>query len=300
MKNRYIHFWASDFSHNTGEGKLAKMFINNLSKDEKFRQIKSGAINKFLNHKYIDPFFGIFYCWIFFFKKEKVAFINYLPLWNPIIFIFLPPKTIMGPITGGALFNKKSLLNYFVRRYFFPILYKISEFFINIRSSSLIFSTDLLKRYLSKKTIRKSKFNFVFTNFGKKKLVKKKVDFLIYYRKHRNKENFFPINFIQQLVKFGFEVNIIGDRLNIPLVKNHGTINNKRVSRLQAITKYTIASGENPYSFFILECLSNNMKVIINKKNKNKIKFNERNFIEINFNDVKDFKKLKLKKIIRL
>ena len=42
------------------------------------------------------------------------------------------------------------------------------------------------------------------------------------------------------------------------------------------------------------------MKVIINKKNKNKIKFNERNFIEINFNDVKDFKKLKLKKIIRL
>ena len=59
----------------------------------------------FFNHKYILPFIGILYCWVYFFRCKKVIY-KYLLYWNFLIFLLLPPKTIIGPITGGALFNK--------------------------------------------------------------------------------------------------------------------------------------------------------------------------------------------------
>ena len=294
MTKDLLYLWTSDRAENSGEGKLARIFIKYSIDQEKYK-IKFNKSKKKDYNRYVSPFIGILYCWKHYLGNKKVAYINYLPLWNFFIFILLPPKTILGPITGGALFNKNSFFNYSVRYFLFPFLYKISEFFMNIRSSNLVFSTDLLKRYLSKKTIKKSRFNFVFRGFTIKKKIKKKIDFLIYYRKHKNKENFFPLYFIQNLIKLNFQINIVGDRLNIPSVKNYGMVSNKKVSKLQSIAKYTIISGENPYSFFILESLSNNMKIIINKNDKDKLEFNKKNFIKINFNETKDLKKLKPK-----
>ena len=179
MKKKCIHYWASDSSNKSGEGKLARLYIDFLKKDKKTKinKIKSNKKNKLINYKYISPFIGIFHCWNLFIKKEKVAYINYLPLWNPIIFILLPPKTIIGPITGGALFNKKNYTDYLIRKYLFLILYKISEFFLNLRSQQILFSTDLLKKYISKKTLSKSEFNFVFKSLKLKKKKKKKFIF---------------------------------------------------------------------------------------------------------------------------
>ena len=34
-------------------------------------------------------------------------------------FFLLPPKTILGPITGGALYSKKIKINYLIRNFFF-------------------------------------------------------------------------------------------------------------------------------------------------------------------------------------
>ena len=34
-------------------------------------------------------------------------YLNYLPLWNFLIFILLPPKTLLGPITGGSQIQRK-------------------------------------------------------------------------------------------------------------------------------------------------------------------------------------------------
>ena len=98
----------------------------------------------------------------------------------------------MGPITGGANFNKSNKLNYFIRKYIFPIFYKISEKIINFRFEKLIFSTNLLKKYLNNTTIQKSNFNYVLNNIKlkKKNFLKKKIDFLIYNRNHRNKKVF--------------------------------------------------------------------------------------------------------------
>ena len=198
-----------------------------------------------------------------------------------------------------ALFNKKNYFDYLIRKYLFKILYKISEFFLNFRTNKILFSTDLLKKYVSKKTLAKSTFNFVFTGLKFNKKYKKKIDFLIYYRKHRNKENFFPTNLISKLVKSKYKVFVIGDNLNIPSIKNCGIIKNSKVSKLQSIAKYTIGSGENPYSFFNLECMSNHVKIIINKIDKNKINFYKKNFIILDFKKLDTLKNIN-KKIIRL
>ena len=66
----------------------------------------------------------------------------------------------------------------------------------------------------------------------------------------------------------------------------------KKVNSLQSKAKYTIASDENLYSFFILECLSNHVKIIKKKKIK-KEKYYLKKFIELDFNSLNSIKKLK-------
>ena len=292
MNKKNIFIWTCDYSETTGEGKLARLFVKKIKSNNiyncKFNQ--KGTYSS----KYVSSIIGIFYCWQKYLNNKEVCYLNYLPFWNFFIFIFLPPKTIFGPITGGASFTNSNKLNYFIRKSVFPLFYKISEFFLNLRfKKGIIFSTDLLKKHLSKKTIEKSKFNFILNSFERKKKEKKKIDFLIYYRKHKNKEFFFPYKLIRILLKNNFGIVVIGDKLEIPKVKNLGKLSNKKVSKLQSIAKYTIASGENLYSFFIVECLANNVQVIVNNQNKNKIKFYKKKFIKINYDKLNDLRKLR-------
>ncbi len=201
----------------------------------------------------------------------------------------------MGPITGGANYSKSNIFSYFIRGLIFPIFYKISEFFLNYRKTNLIFSTELLKKYLFKKTIKKSNFNFVIKNFLTKKILKKnkKIDFLIYYRKHKNKETFFPYDFVEKLIKLKFKIYIVGDKLEMPSIKNFGFVSNNKISSLQSIAKYTIISGENPYSFFVLECLLNHVKIIVKKNMKKDLSLYKNKFIELDFKSLNNIKKLK-------
>ena len=294
MTKKKLFVWTCDYSENTGEGKLARLYLKKLNKKDIFKI--SFNQKKEVRNKYLSTFLGIIYCWKKFLKKENVCYLNYLPLWNFLIFIFLPPKTILGPITGGANYSKSNIFNYFIRGIIFPLFYKISEFSLSLRKSNLIFSTDLLKKYLSKKTIRRSNFNFVIKNFFLKKNVKKKkkIDFLIYYRKHRNKITFFPYDFIKRLIKIRYKIYIVGDKLNLPNVKNCGFISSNKLSKLQSLTKYTIMSGENPYSFFILECLTNHVKIITEKDKTKKLALPKKNCIELDYNSLNSIKKLNL------
>ena len=65
--------WACDFSKISGEGNLANLFLNKefnnnfviytpskLFTNKKFKHI--------INYKYLSPFLGIIFCWIFFIK----------------------------------------------------------------------------------------------------------------------------------------------------------------------------------------------------------------------------------------
>jgi hypothetical protein len=242
----------------------------------------------------MSTFSGILFCWEKYLKKEKVCYLNYLPLWNFILFILLPPKTILGPITGGAIYTKDNIVNYFIRDKIFPLFYKISEHFLSLRSVEIIFSTNLLKKYLSNETIKKAKFNFVLNNILFKKInIKKDIDFLIYHRRHSNKKNFLPRVFIKNLILKNLNIHIVGDKLEMNGVKNHGIIKNTYIQNLQLRSKYTIASGENIYSFFTIESLSNGVKVLIDKKDKKQIKFYKKKFIFINFNKIINLKNLK-------
>jgi hypothetical protein len=200
----------------------------------------------------------------------------------------LPPKTILGPITGGANYKDKFL----IRKFIFPLIYKISEFFLSFRKIKLYFSTELLKTFLSKSTIKKSSFNYVLNYYKKRKIQKKKIDFLIYYRKHKNKVSFFPYNLIKKLILLNFKIHIVGDYFDNKLVINHGFLNNNKINILLSKTFYSITSDENIYSLFTIECINNNVKILTNVKNKNKIKFFKNNFILVNYNKNILFKKL--------
>ena len=292
MISKTINYWVCDNSYNTGEGRLALFFLQDLKKNYKIKKIKQTYKNAITSYRYISPFVGIFYCWIYYLKNKKVCYINYLPLWNFLIFLLLPPRTIIGPITGGAQFVDES---FFIRSYLFPIFYKISEIIINNRNYNIIFATELLKKYLSKKTKKKSIFNYIIKKFNyKNKNKKKNIDFIIYYRVHKNKKSLFPYKFIHNLIAAKFKIIIIGDKLEYKEVINYGNISNYYITKLQAKAKYTIASTENIYSLFTLECITHNIKIIINKSNKSKIRFFKSSFLKINFKNTKELNKIKI------
>ena len=86
---------------------------------------------------------------------------------------------------------------------------------------------------------------------------------------------------------------MVGEKLNIPSVKNYGYLNNKKINLLQSKAKYTIVSGENLYSFFILECISNHVKIITKIKMTKKIILFKKKFIKLDFDSPNSIKKLK-------
>jgi len=193
-----LFVWTCDYSENSGEGKLARLFVKKLINKKQFNIQLSQK--KIVKYRYISTLQGIIYCWKKYLKKEKVCYLNYLPFWNFLIFLLLPPQTILGPITGGAGYSKFDILSFLIRGIVFRIFYKISEFLLVFRNNNIVFSTDLLKKYLFLGTIKKSKFNFVLKSLVLKQKTKKKIDFLIYYKKNLNKENLFPYNYITKIV----------------------------------------------------------------------------------------------------
>ena len=290
MTKNILYVWASDYAENSGEGKLARIFLKYL-KDKKNYKIRKNKISKKMYNKYLSPFIGILYCWKNYLKNKKVGYVNYLPLWNFFIFLLLPPKTILGPITGGAKYSNSYKFSFYIRKYLFPIFYKISEFFLLIRQTEINFSTHLLRDNLSNELKKKSKFDFLIKNIAIKKFnnKQKKIDLILYYRKHKNKESFFPYEFIRKVSKSGLKICVIGDKLNIKNVKNYGYLKNNDVQKLQSLSKFTIVSGENIYSIFTVECLLNDVKVLIDKKHYNQTSFFKKKFVIINFDKINTF-----------
>ena len=302
MSKKKNYIWVSDYSRNSGEGNLARLFVK-IKLEKNFKCIicefksKNNFINIIFGYKYILPFLGILNCWKYYFKGETVSYVNYLPLWNTIIFLMLPPKTILGPITGGSYFKKEFSYNYIIRNFIFPLFYNFTNFIIDRRSFEKIFATDLLKVYLSKKVIKKSYFNFVLNGLKKKFSINKKknIDFVIYFRKHNNKKNLYPINFIKKLIYCNKKIYVIGDELRIKGIKNLGYLRKDKLNKILIKSKYSICSGENIYSLFTIDCINNNVKVISN------IKPNTDNK---NFNNgiiyIRNFEKFNKKKINRI
>jgi len=304
-----LYCWACDFSANRGEGILARHYIISLSKINKKKVfIKTPYANYYINNgvlkthekenrnqcklnlnffeNYFYPFIGIFYLWINYLKGRGICYLNFLPLWNIFLFLFLPPKTHLGPITGFIFKGKITGLSFFLRKYLNNFLFRASLNFLLLRQNKIYFSTDLLKS-LIKKNKKKVFFNYLLNLVNiKKKDINKNIDFLIYNRNYSVKNNFLRDKFLKILSQMNFKIIVIGDDLSLRGVKNLGFVTREKTNSLLKRTKFIINSGENPYNIFTIDAFNNHSNIIYEENFFNKIQFfNKKKLFFLNFKD---------------
>ena len=150
----------------------------------------------------------------------------------------------------------------------------LSNFLLILRKCNVYFSTSLLKKYLSKKLIDKSKFDFFTHGILEKPKIKTSKDFhfVIYYKKHKNKMNMYPIQLIKKLIMFKYKILVIGDRLDMSGVVNCGYLDRIKLKNILMKTKFCISSNENLANFFVIDCINNNVKIITTER---KIELND-------------------------
>jgi len=287
MKKFDVFVWASDFEDFTGEGLLARCFVEKYFAKKNILKIQSNSselfiynkkIYKLKNKPYSNNFFkkyfyllkGLFFIWYYHFKGKKTLYINYLPLWNFLLFILLPSETTLGPITGSVYKGRIHNVNSFIRKIIFPIFYFIA---INValrKYKNLIFSTENLKQFVPKKFIKKCLFNFCLLFYKKRKLKKKDIDFIFYYKNHPQKSNNFHKFLIKKLSDNGFRIIVVGDYFVHKKIPNYPNLQRKYLLRLLDRTKFSVGASDNLYSLFFLDCLSCNVNFFFDTKLKEK------------------------------
>jgi len=272
-----IYIWCSNLDTFSGEGILANKFISDLKKKNPYFKYHTKSPNKKkLNitkivlgsnyDRFYIPFHGIIYLWLVYFSKKdkKLCFVNYLPLWNFFIFLFLPPNTILGPITGGSQYYKKPIINYFIRNYVFKFFYKISFLIIRMRFKKALFSTDLLRNKIDNKGFY---FNYILKDLVFKKYnINKKFDIVFYLKDHHNKNTNLQVDLANQLAK-KYRIVTVGKKTNNKLIKEFGFISRKKIKKILMRTKFAFLSTENIMSLFSLDCFQSNTYIIYDKKN---------------------------------
>ena len=247
MIKKFTFFaYCCDKSNFRGEGILCLSYLNLLKKilkSYKFVIYCPVKNKKKINHnffyKYSSPIYGIFKIWSYHLRGYNTLYINFLPLWNFMLFLFLPKKTLLGPITGGNFQGSDHYLLTKIRKILLKNLYKISIYIILKKNIKCIFSTSLLKNYLPSRLKKRSLFNFQlyglkilnFINFNKE------IDILYYNRNHFTKKNKKVIKLLHYL-KSQYSILIVGD--NLKGFKNVGTIRREKVIQLLKKTKLTL------------------------------------------------------------
>jgi len=296
-----LYCWACDFSSNRGEGILARHYISSLSKiqrkkiliktpvgdyiivngilkDTKKKSKNHSKINLNFFENYFYPIIGILYLWINYLNKRGVCYLNFLPLWNIFLYIFLPPKTHLGPITGFIFKKKVTNLNFFLRKYLNNLLFKLSLKILFYRQNKVYFSTDLLKDLIIKENKNKVFFNYLINLIEIKNIRKKKnIDLLIYNRNYSVKNNSLRNKLLLTLSKMNLKIYIIGDYLPFKKIKNLGFVERKKCYSLLYRTKFIINSGENPYNIFTIDAFNNHANIIYENFFTKKIKFFNKN-----------------------
>jgi len=315
MKKIETVVWASNLSQKTGEGILGNLFLKKLLSGNKKKVIEIKTFEqsficqnnncfkkKFINksgffHKYFGPLYGVYYLWLN--HDKNIVYINYLPLWNFIVFLFLPKKTVIGPITGGNFSGEVTGINFFIRKYIFKIFYRISNLIIYKKFKKITFSTDLLKKYISNSKYKYTLFNFVFSNFflNKKKIKKKDFDLIFYNRNHSTKNTKIRNNIINFLSKY-YKICVVGDFFDNNCVKNFGFVNRNKIYNLLSKSKLALSSEENFFSLFVIDAINSNTKILSlnNNFNNNALK---KYFFFVKKEDSFPFIKRKIKKIIK-
>lgn len=285
-----VCIWASDYQEFTGEGLLARCFVDkfffnsNLRikiyshfgeyfyYDNKVTLLKKKEKSISIFSKYLSPFYGVLLLWYQFLKGKRTCYVNYLPLWNFLIFFLLPKKTILGPITGSIYKKKVVNLESVIRKYLFIIFYKISINIIFNKFNHIIFSTDNLESLIDSKNKKKCLFNFCFLFYNKRSRQRKSIDIVFYIRNHSQKSNKIQFSLIKKIASLKYKVVIAGEKVSYPGIKNYLNIKRDDLLKILDRTKFAFASDENFYSLFTLDCLSSNVLVFFNNRLFNKKK----------------------------
>ena len=282
MKNN-IFCWSSDLEDFTGEGLLARCFLKNsfffkktvkiisvsgvyLYNQNKLTVIKKKNYNNNFFTKYVSPFIGILLIWWHHLNGKQTCYINYLPLWNVLIFLLLPSKTILGPITGNVFYYKIDSFNSFIRKKIFPILYFLSLQIIFYKYKFYIFSTENLKKYIPKKYEHLCIFNFCLLFFKKRKKKKKNIDIVFYLRDRSTKTVELSKFLIKMLYNSGIKLIVIGDEFKYKNIINYKNISRKKIIKVLDKVSFSFNPGDNFYSLFLLDCISCNQSVFFDNK----------------------------------
>jgi|TARA_B110000037_G_C17055725_1_gene479701 hypothetical protein len=310
-----LYCWACDFSSSRGEGILARHYIKNLSKIQKkkifiktpnknysvingiiknlsIKDKKDTKLNLNFFENYFLPLVGILYLWSNYLKGRGICYLNFLPLWNLFLFIFLPPKTHLGPITGFIFKKKITNFNFFLRKYLNNFLFKFNLKILFNRQNKIYFSTDLLKNLIPNKHMNRISFNYLIHLVEiKNKKDKKNIDLLIYNRNYSVKNNYLRNKLLKILITMNLNIYAIGDHLYLRNIKNLGFISREKTNFLLRKTKFIINSGENPYNIFTIDAFNNHVDIIYEKNFFNKINFfNKQKLFFLNFNNKNQIK----------
>jgi hypothetical protein len=308
-----LYIWANDYSSNTGEGRLARNFISFLKKEyprnlikiktpqkqflivnSKIKQNYTIKKNNFFN-KYFTFILGIFYLWSK--RKNRIVYINYLPLWNFLIFLLLPKKTILGPITGGVKADKINNLENFFRIILFPIFYRISLFIINFKFKRALFSTNLLKKYAKNKKQKIFFYGYIYNLFNFNSIFsKKKYDLVFYNRNYNSKKNHLVKKIISKFPN-NLKICVVGDRCKGNSFVNKGYIAHKKVLKFISQSKMAFATSENLLSLFAIDCYNSGVKLIYDKRTLLDNKISNKNSLMINYKNPEESSKIILSQL---
>ena len=281
MRNKKILFiYCCDSAHYRGEGILAnnfKIILKKIFKDLKIITYtpeynffyKKDNLKKKLNHsffyKYLTPILGIVKVWEYHLKGNKTAYLNFLPLWNFFLFLFLPKKTILGPITGGSYQGVNLHIKTILRKKIIFTFYLVSIFLIKLRKFKCVFSSKLLLKYLPKEIKNKCIFNFQLYNFYFFKKEKKKIDLIYYNRNYYTKNNDKILTILGKLNK-KFNILIVGEK--VENFKNLGIVPRAKMIIFLKKTKFVFSSPENQLSYFVLDAIASNVQIISSSSQK--------------------------------
>jgi hypothetical protein len=130
-------------------------------------------------------------------------------------------------------------------------------------------------------------FNYIYRLVTDRPSKRKTIDILLYNRNHPNKI-FQNKKIIKYLLSQNVKIHVIGEYLKIKKVKNYGYVTNQLANSLLNRSKFTINSQENFYTLFLIEAISNKVRILIDQNYKDFInKKNNKIFINLESKNIK-------------
>ena len=86
-----------------------------------------------------------------FFKRKKIIYVNFLPLWNFLLFYCCLQAQYLGQLQDNKI-NSQNHFERFLRKYIMPYTFQISMSIINFRKLDILFATESLKHIVEKKS----------------------------------------------------------------------------------------------------------------------------------------------------